>query len=370
MKAFFRSLDWLLAGQFSSLAIIGVLTVFSATHQTPDLQHIWIRQLAWLAVSLFVMYGVSKVDYHVWLEISYWIYGLAMIFLVLVLFLGEATKGAQRWFRFGFISFQPSELAKLAVILTLARYIGSKSIELFYLRRFFLMLALIGFPLLLILKQPDLGSAILLVPVSMVLFYAGGVPFRWLSWLFILGGAASPIIWQVFLHDYQRRRLEVFLNPQADPLGAGYNIIQSIIAVGSGGVAGKGFLQGSQTQLSFIPEHHTDFIFSVIGEEWGFVGAVVVILLYVFLFRRAFEIARKARDREGSLLALGITALYAVQSVVNIGMAIGLFPVTGLTLPFISYGGTSLLISFITVGILLNISYANRRPVLLRSEGN
>jgi rod shape determining protein RodA len=368
VKAFFKSLDAFLAAQVSCLALIGVMTVFSATHQSSELHHIWARQLAWLGVSLLVMYAVSKVDYHVWLELSYWIYAFALLSLLLVLVLGEATKGAQRWFKFGLLSFQPSELAKLAVLLTLARYIGSRSVELFFIKRFFFMLALVGIPLFLILKQPDLGSAILLLPTAVVLFYAGGVPLRWLSWMGIMGVASSPIIWH-FLHDYQRRRLEVFLNPQADPLKAGYNIIQSIIAIGSGGAAGKGFLRGSQTQLSFIPEHHTDFIFSVIGEEWGFLGTVTVVLLYLFLFRRTFDIARKARDREGALLALGITALYAGQAVINIGMSIGLFPVAGLTLPFISYGGTSLLFSFIAVGILLNISYANRRPVLLGSRG-
>jgi rod shape determining protein RodA len=292
---------------------------------------------------------------------------LAVVFLFIVLFLGEATKGAQRWFRFGPFSFQPSELAKLAVILSLARFIGSKSVELFYLRRFLLMLALVGFPLILILKQPDLGSAILLVPVTIMMFYVGGGPMRWMAWLATLGAASTPIVWH-FLRDYQRRRLDVFFNPQTDPLGAGYNSIQSIIAIGSGGMAGKGFLHGSQTQLSFIPEHHTDFIFSVVGEELGFAGSLLVVLLYLFLFRRAFEIAQKARDREGALLAMGITGLYAVQSVINIGMSIGVFPVTGLTLPFISYGGTSLLFSFMSVGILLNISYANRRPVLIRGR--
>ncbi len=167
------------------------------------------------------------------------------------------------------------------------------------------------------------------------------------------------------MKDYQRERLDVFLSPQADPLGAGYNLIQSIIAIGSGGVAGKGYLQGTQTQLSFIPEHHTDFIFSVVGEEWGFVGCVVVLGLYYLMIQKSFEIARKARDREGALLALGISSIFAVQIVVNVGMTIGILPVTGLTLPFISYGGTSLVFSYAAIGMLLNISYANRRPVLI-----
>src|SRR6185369_10631973 len=179
--------------------------------------------------------------------------------------------------------------------------------------------------------------------------------------------ASSPLIWH-FLKDYQRERLEVFINPQDDPLGAGYNIIQSTIAIGSGGISGKGYMQGTQTQLSFIPEHHTDFIFSVVGEEWGFVGCMVVLGLYYFLLQKAFEIAQKARDREGSLLALGIAGILGVQIIVNIGMTVGLLPVTGLTLPFISYGGSSLIFTYIEIGILLNISYANRRPVLLSSK--
>lgn len=364
MKAFFHSLDWVLAALISALALAGVLTVYSATHQQPELQNIWIRQLAWMMVSLLAMYVVSKVDYHIWLDLWKWLYWTAIVFLFIVLFLGQATKGAQRWFRFGYLSFQPSELAKLAVILALARFVGSKTVELFYLRRFLLMLALVGLPLMLILKQPDLGSAMLIIPLTLLMFYVGGGPMRWMAWLGLLGAASTPIIWH-FLRDYQKRRLDVFFNPQADPLGAGYNSIQSIIAIGSGGMAGKGFLQGSQTQLSFIPEHHTDFIFSVIGEEWGFAGALLVVTLYLLMFRRGFEISRKARDREGALLALGITGLYAIQSIINIGMSIGVFPVVGVTLPFISYGGTSLLFSFAAVGILLNISYANRRPVLL-----
>jgi rod shape determining protein RodA len=250
----------------------------------------------------------------------------------------------------------------------LARYIGSRTVELFYLGRFFFLLTLVGVPLMLILKQPDLGSALLLVPASLVLMYVGGVQARWLLWMLVMGVASYPLVWN-FLKDYQKERLAVFLDPQADPLGAGYNIIQSTIAIGSGGVSGKGYMQGTQTQLSFIPEHHTDFIFSVLGEEWGFVGCLTVLLLYYFLLRHSFEISRKARDREGSLLALGVTSMFAVQIVINVGMTVGLLPVTGLTLPFISYGGSSLLFSYAAVGMLLNISYATRRPVLVSGRG-
>jgi rod shape determining protein RodA len=230
------------------------------------------------------------------------------------------------------------------------------------------LLAMLGVPLILILKQPDLGSAPLLVPVSFILMYVGGIQFKWLAWMVTMGAASCPLIWH-FLKDYQRERLEVFVNPQDDPLGAGYNIIQSVIAIGSGGISGKGYMQGTQTQLSFIPEHHTDFIFSVVGEEWGFVGCAVVLGLYYLLIQKTFDIARKARDREGSLLALGIASMFAVQIVINVGMTVGLLPVTGLTLPFISYGGSSLVFSYAAVGMLLNISYATRRPVLVSGRG-
>lgn len=364
MKTTVKTLDWTLMFLVFALSAIGILMVYSATANIHGLSHIWQKQAIWLCVAFAVTWLVSQIDYRLWLESAFYLYGIALFFLLLVIFAGDTSKGAQRWLNFGFFSFQPSELAKFAVILTLARYIGSKGFELKLAGRFFFVLGLIAIPLAFIIEQPDLGSAILLLPVSVVLLYAGGVRLRWLLWMGILGLASTPILWQV-LHEYQRRRILIFLNPQSDPLGAGYNIIQSIIAVGSGGIAGKGFLKGTQTQLSFIPEHHTDFIFSVIGEEWGFVGGLTVLVLYFLLFHRAFEIARKARDREGSLLALGIVTMYSIQTMINIGMAVGLLPVAGLTLPFISYGGSSLLYSWIEFGILLNISYSIRRPAIL-----
>ncbi len=368
MKTHVKTLDWTLMFLVFTLSAIGILMVYSATEGIHGLSHVWQKQAVWLLGAILVTWLVSQIDYRLWLESAFYLYGLALFFLLMVLIFGDATKGAKRWLDFGIFSFQPSELAKFAVILALARYIGSKGLELYYASRFFFILAMIAIPLAFILEQPDLGSAILLVPVSLVMMYAGGVRLRWLLWMGILGLASAPLLWQV-LHDYQRRRITIFLDPQSDPLGAGYNIIQSIIAVGSGGISGKGFLQGTQTQLSFIPEHHTDFIFSVIGEEWGFVGAMTVLILYFLLFQRAFEISQKARDREGSLLALGIVTLYAIQTLINIGMSVGLLPVAGLTLPFISYGGSSLLYSWIEFGILLNISYSIRRPALIGFKG-
>ncbi len=367
-KTYLKGVDWALISGVFLLSIIGFIVVLSATIHTPDIATLWKRQLFWFFLSFFGMWVFSRIDYRFWIEASYIFYGFAIFSLLLVLVLGDQTNGAKRWIKLGILSYQPSELAKLSVLLVLARYIGSRTIELFYLGRFFLLLALLGVPLVLILKQPDLGSALLLVPVSFILMYVGGIQYRWLLWMLLLGLSSCPLVWH-FLKDYQKERLLVFVNPQADPLGAGYNIIQSTIAIGSGGISGKGFLQGTQTQLSFIPEHHTDFIFSVLGEEWGFVGCATVLLLYFFMLQKSFEIARKARDREGSLLALGVASMFAVQIVINVGMTVGLLPVTGLTLPFISYGGSSLLFSYAAVGMLLNISYANRRPVLVTGRG-
>ncbi len=367
-QTYFRGVDWGLIICVLALSVIGFLVIYSATSHNGEISQLWKKQLFWFGLSLATMWIFSKIDYRFWMEASYGFYFVAIISLLVVLFIGDQTNGARRWIRFGFLSYQPSELAKLSVLLVLARYIGSKTIELYYLRRFFVLLFLIGLPLFLILKQPDLGSALLLIPVSLILMYVGGLRVRWLMWVILMALASLPLIWH-FLKDYQRERLEVFINPQDDPLGAGYNIIQSVIAIGSGGISGKGFMQGTQTQLSFIPEHHTDFIFSVVGEEWGFMGAVVVLGFYYFMVQRIFDISKKARDREGALLALGIAGMFTVQIIINVGMTVGLLPVTGLTLPFVSYGGSSLMFSYAAIGILLNISYANRRPVLITGKG-
>ena len=368
MKNFIRGVDWVLISEVLALSVIGFFVVYSATIHNADISQLWKKQLFWFFLSMFGMWLFSRVDYRFWIEASYIFYWVSIVSLFVVLLIGDETNGAKRWIKLGILSYQPSELAKLSILLVLARYIGSRTVELFFLGRLFFILGMLGLPLILILKQPDLGSALLLVPVSFIIMYVGGIQYRWLLWILIMGTASCPLVWH-YLKDYQRERLEVFWNPQADPLGAGYNIIQSVIAVGSGGVAGKGYLQGTQTQLSFIPEHHTDFIFSVVGEEWGFVGCMVVLVLYYFMLQKSFEIARKARDREGALLALGIASIFAVQVVVNVGMTVGLLPVTGLTLPFISYGGSSLVFSYAAIGMLLNISYANRRPVLVSGRG-
>ncbi|HUO57641.1 MAG TPA: rod shape-determining protein RodA [bacterium] len=364
VKTYLKGVDWALITQVFTLSLIGIIVVISATSHNSEISQLWKKQFFWFCLSLLGMFVFSRIDYRFWIEASYIFYWIAILSLLLVLVIGDETNGAKRWIKLGILSYQPSELAKLSILLVLARYIGSRTVELFFVGRLLFILAMLGFPLVLILKQPDLGSALLLVPVSVMLMYVGGIQLKWLLTMFLMALSSLPLVWH-FLKDYQKERLFVFINPQDDPLGAGYNIIQSMIAIGSGGITGKGYMQGTQTQLSFIPEHHTDFIFSVLGEEWGFLGCALVLILYYFMIQKTFQIARKARDREGSLLALGIAGMFTVQVVINVGMTVGLLPVTGLTLPFISYGGSSLAFSYVAVGMLLNISYANRRPVLV-----
>lgn len=365
---YFRGVDWGLISCVLILSVAGFFVIYSATIHNGEISQLWKKQLFWFGISLITMWVFSKIDYRFWMEASYIFYVVSIISLFAVLLIGDQTNGARRWIKLGILSYQPSELAKLSVLLVLARYIGSKTVELYFLRKFFLLLFLLVLPLLLILKQPDLGSALLLIPVSFILMYVGGIRVRWLVSVALMALASTPLIWH-FLKDYQRERLAVFIDPEDDPLGAGYNIIQSMIAIGSGGISGKGYMQGTQTQLSFIPEHHTDFIFAVVGEEWGFVGCAFILGCYYFMIQRIFDISKKARDREGALLALGIAGMFTVQIIINVGMTVGLLPVTGLTLPFISYGGSSLMFSYAAIGILLNISYANRRPVLITGKG-
>ena len=282
--------------------------------------------------------------------------GYLYLLLVVVLLLGKTSMGATRWLHLGFISFQPSELMKIVIIMVFASYLanftakGGLSFK-DLVKPFFLL----GVPTILIMKQPDLGTAMLVVLIALSMILYTGVRFRAIVTLLL---AALPTVflgWRYYLRDYQKERLLNFLSPERDPLGSGYHIIQSKIAVGSGGLTGKGFMQGTQTQLRFLPEQHTDFAFSVFSEEWGFLGCLVVLLLYFFLILWGLNIARRCNDQFGRLMAVGVTAMLFWHIVINIGMVIGLFPVVGVPLPLFSYGGTSMITSMVGLGILLNI---------------
>ena len=351
-----KQLDWILLSACLAIFILGLFCLYSASYQKSLVlgRSLAWQQVLWMGVSLLLVMGLLSHSYLQWMDWAYPFYGLTIFLLIVVLAVGEIRLGAQRWLDIGLVSFQPSELAKLATVLVLARTLSNHRPQ----GRFFQDLGLPVFlsviPMGLILKQPDLGTALTFIPLCGAMLLIWGARLRHLAWISGGGLLASPLAWHV-LKEYQRKRLLVFLNPSLDPLGAGYTIIQSKIAIGSGGLFGKGWLAGTQNQLNFLPERHTDFIFSVIGEEWGFVGALIFLSLFTILIWRGFWIVQKTTHHFGQLLATGAVVLLAFQVVVNVGMTMGLLPVVGLPLPFVSYGGTALVTNMLCLGILLNV---------------
>lgn len=344
------------------LCLGGLLILLSAT-QAKGLSFIEsyvFKQINWAALAVILLLVIINISYQKFIDISYALYAINIVLLVLVLILGRERLGAQRWFTIGNFAFQPSEFIKITFILALANLLGSKRGRLEDMRVLFMPLILLAIPFLLVLVQPDLGTALLLIPIFLSMSYVAGMRPKHLIILIVIGISGLPFFWH-FLKDYQKQRLLVFLNPNVDPLGAGYTIIQSKIAVGSGGLIGKGWLAGTQNQLNFLPERHTDFIFSVIGEEWGLFGALILILLYFLVIRRGLDIASSTNDMYGKLVAVGIVTLISLQVVINIAMTIGLMPVVGIPLPLISYGGSSMLATFIAIGLLLNIGMRRSR---------
>ena len=350
--------DWPLVALTLVIAAIGVVNIFSATASySVSGTSYSIKQLYWILTGLVLVLSVCSVDYHLLDDIAYWIYGVVVVLLLLVLVAGKTSMGATRWLHLGFFSLQPSEPMKIVIIIIFARVFSRYPVHAsLSIKELGLPLIIVGFPALLIMKQPDLGTAVLVLLIAGSMMLAVGVR---LSALITGVVAAVPVIfigWYFYLRDYQKNRILDFLNPERSRLGSGYHIIQSKIAVGSGGFSGKGYLKGTQTQLRFLPEQHTDFAFSVFSEEWGFLGCLVVLALYACLILWGLQIASRCNDRFGSLLAVGVTAMLFWHIAINIGMVIGLFPVVGVPLPFFSYGGTSMVTSMTGVALLLNIS--------------
>jgi rod shape determining protein RodA len=303
-------------------------------------------------------------DYRTFIRYAYPFYLFCLLLLVMVTLFGRTSSGSQRWLQAGFISFQPSELTKIALILALTRFFTENENQQGYgLRDLLPPFLFLVVPLLLIFKQPDLGTSALLVLIFLSILTFMGL--RGQTWLTLAGGCtvAAPIFWH-FLKDYQKTRLLTFLNPDLDPLKTGYHITQSKIAVGSGTILGKGFLKGTQSQLHFLPEQHTDFVFSVWAEEWGFLGSFLLLFLFLLLISRGLKIANTSKDRAGALLAIGITGMLFWQTFINVGMVVGIVPVVGVPLPLFSYGGTSVIATLMGIGILMNISM--RRFMLSR----
>ncbi len=350
--------DWALLATALLVVGCGLITVLSAT-RGPDglVSSVMLRQATWVALGLVALVVVQGFDYH-WLDrYAYVLYAGTLALLVATAALGAFGGGARRWISIGPVAIQPSEFAKLGLVLSLARYLH-RQMEPgagLSLRMLIVPALLLGVPAVLVLKQPDLGTVIVLVLSTGALLLLAGLRLRLVLALTLIVVPAVPYLWQ-HLKPYQQRRVLTFINPDADPLGAGYHIIQSKIAIGSGMLHGKGFLRGTQNRLNFLPEQHTDFIFAVLAEEWGFIGACVLLGLYVALLTRCFLVAWRARDSFGALVAFGLTASIFSQVLVNIAMATGALPVVGITLPFLSYGGSSMLTCLISIGLLLNIS--------------
>lgn len=353
-----RYFDWVLLGLTIIFGFLGLVILYSAVMAgDPGTQKILcIKQLIWYSVGLVLMVASFLFNYKMLERWAHAIYVICIMLLIVVLFFGSYAGGARRWLILGPVSIQPSEIVKIAVIIILARYYSKHAnIGGLTLRELVMPLIFTLIPFALIVNQPDLGTAILIILIagSMTVF----VKIEKRSYIYITAFCFISVPLILFLlKGYQKQRILTFLNPDRDPLGAGYHIIQSKIAVGSGMISGKGFLQGTQNILAFLPEQHTDFIFSVLAEEWGFVGSLVMLLFFLMLVVRGLSIAYGCRDTFGTILASGITILIFWQIVINIGMVMGLMPVVGVPLPFISYGGSSIITMMICIGILMNIS--------------
>jgi rod shape determining protein RodA len=343
----------------------GLLCLFSSCHQKNAFikQEIFNKQLLWVGVSLLAMFFVSRLDYHKLMFLGAPLYVVSFLCLGFVLFLGRSIMGAQRWISLGEISFQPSELGKFTLVFVLAKYFSKKDLLDVHVSRnttgfvkgVFLPLGMTLILTGLVLVQPDLGTAIVYLFIFFSIALLAEVPLRYLLSFIMTGILLFPFFWH-FLKGYQKSRLLVFLNPNIDPLGAGYTIIQSKIAIGSGRLLGRGWMAGTQSQLNFLAERHTDFIFSVVGEEWGFLGSVLLLVLFGILIANMLKIGSLAKDALGRLLAVGFASVIFFHAFINIAMNVGACPVVGLPLPFISYGGSSLLINLIGMGIVLNIA--------------
>lgn len=399
MNINYLSLDWKLIGAALSLTFIGILLIMSAQNYADSIfqQQYYIRQLIWLSFALFIFAVVIHISPRFFDLTAYMIFAFTLLLLILVLFIGTPRMGAYRWFSFGSVNFAPSDLAKVALLFALSRFFAYTKLSVASKRRLAISAIITLIPMMLILKQPDLGTSMVFIVILLFMwFWSGLSPLyiilifspilsliaasHWIAWtaylvlllifLFLLrpgflfgifafimnlaSGIITPFMWSR-LADYQKLRILTFLDPGRDPRGAGYQIIQSKIAIGSGGIFGKGFLNGSQSRLDFLPEPHTDFIFSVLGEEFGLLGCLVVLLLFCFIFYRGIKIAVRCRSKFSSLLVMGALSIILFQFTINIGMTLGFMPVTGLPLPFVSYGGTSLVLFWTLIAFMVSV---------------
>lgn len=365
MQPLFRlaEVNWFIVLVAAVIAGIGLAMMYSAGGGESTLY--LSQQFSRFAVAFFLMLILAVMPMHLLMEYAYVFYFACLLVLIGVDIAGHIGMGAKRWLKLGGLNLQPSEFMKLAVILVLARYFQQTHAEDIPRPQFLIIpIIIVALPAIFILRQPNLGTTTILLCVGAIMCFLAGVQWRY----FIGAGlgvlAATPVIWH-FMHGYQKRRVLTFLDPQQDPLGAGYNILQSMIAIGSGGLLGKGYLQGSQSQLNFLPEKHTDFVFTMLAEEFGFFGSLALLLLYIALLGAGMLTALRSRSTFGAMVAAGVVALIFIHILINCGMVMGLMPVVGVPLPLMSYGGSIMISSLCAIGLLLN-SYVNREKLPMR----
>ncbi len=360
-------IHWLFILLLCVAAGIGLAMLYSAANGNLDP---WAsRQFARFCVGLVVMVCIALIDIRIWMRYAYAFYAVTLALLIVVDVAGTIGMGAQRWLSLGYFNLQPSELMKIALVLALARYFHGGSIEDVGRPTYLLIpLLMIGVPSALVLRQPDLGTTLLLVMASGAIFFTAGVRLWKFAVVLLAGISAAPVAWQ-FLHEYQKQRVLTFLNPESDPLGSGYHIIQSKIALGSGGLLGKGFMQGTQGHLRFLPEMQTDFIFTMLAEEFGMMGGVGLLALYALIMIYGFAMALSCRNQFGRLVGAGITTTFFLYVFINIAMVMGLIPVVGVPLPLISYGGTAMMTLLIGFGLLLSV-WVHRDVMIGRRGGD
>ncbi len=352
----FRDFDWTLLGFVLAICAIGITQIYSATSGNSKFNGLHVKQIYWVVAGVGVMFVLSFINYQLLVENVHWMYGAGMISLIAVMVVGTRYLGAKRWIRLpGGQHLQPSEWIKLVLILTVARYVVSLNQRELTWPDIFKGGMLVGVPFLLVLKQPDLGTSLTYLPILVMGMFLAGIRLKQALIILIAGSLLILPVWKWGLKPYQKARLTSFMEPEADPRGAGYHLQQSLIAVGSGGIWGKGIAKGSQTQGNFLPETHTDFIFATFAEEHGFVGALFLLLLYFVVLMRLIQNAQTAPDRAGTTVIMGVVAILLFHILINVGMVVGFMPVTGIPLPLMSYGGSSVMFTFLSLGIVMNI---------------
>lgn len=368
MRGVFKNSDYLLIVCAVILVIIGIIGIYSAGYSSTDNTE-YQKQIIWFGIGLVVMGGAWLIDYNLLGKLSYAGYGVFLALLVAVLFT-TPINNATSWFDLGFFKFQPSELMKIVYILLLAKVLdkmdvkGKKQIN--KLPNLFAVLVIFIVPFLLILKQPDFGTAIVFAFITITMLFKAGLSYKYMLIGLAILIVLAPLVYNFVLSDYQQNRIKVFLNPELDPLDSGYNAIQSKIAIGAGKLFGTGLLQGTQTQFGYLPVKSSDFIFSAISEELGFIASAGIVVIYTFMIIRMINISNTAKDNFGSLAAVGVAGMYMFHLIENVGMTMGLLPITGIPLLFVSYGGSSMLTSFISLGLLLSISGRRKKALFVR----